>query len=44
MRKSIKSLLNQFKQLTSEEKLAFTKEAMPLMWEEFGSDNWFQIL
>lgn len=31
-------LLNQFKALTAEEKLAFMKEAMPLMAEVFGND------
>ncbi len=31
-------LLNQFMALTAEEKIAFMKEAMPLMAEAFGND------
>ena len=34
----MQNLLNQFKALTDDEKLAFMKEAMPLMAEIFGND------
>jgi hypothetical protein len=34
----MKNLLNQFKALTNEGKLAFMKEAMPFMAEIFASD------
>ncbi|MFH1122439.1 MAG: hypothetical protein V1758_02150 [Pseudomonadota bacterium] len=34
----MQSLLNQFKALTDDEKLAFMKKAMPLMAEVFGND------
>jgi hypothetical protein len=34
----MENLLKQFKALTNEEKLAFMKEAMPLMAEVFGND------
>ncbi len=34
----MENLLNQFKALTNEEKLAFMKEAMPYMAEIFGND------
>ena len=34
----MKELLNQFKALTKDEKLAFMKEAMPHMAEIFGND------
>ncbi|MFH1123608.1 MAG: hypothetical protein V1758_08100 [Pseudomonadota bacterium] len=34
----MQSLLNQFKALTDEEKIAFMKEAMPHMADIFGND------
>ena len=34
----MQDLLNQFKALTNDQKLAFMKEAMPLMAEVFGND------
>jgi hypothetical protein len=34
----MKKVLDDWKTLTKEEKLAFMKEAMPLMWETFGGD------
>jgi hypothetical protein len=34
----MENLLNQFKALTNEEKLAFMKEAMPCMAEIFAND------
>ena len=34
----MQNLLNQFKALTNEEKLAFMKEAMPYMAEIFAND------
>jgi len=34
----MQNLLNQFKALTNEEKLAFMKEAMPYMAEVFAND------
>ena len=34
----MQDLLNQFKALTNDQKLAFMKEAMPLMAEVFGKD------
>ena len=37
-RNDMKNLLDQFKALTQEEKLAFMKEAMPLLAEEFGNE------
>ena len=34
----MENLLKQFKALTDDEKIAFMKEAMPLMAEVFGND------
>jgi len=34
----MKSVLEQFKAFTKEERIAFMKEAMPLMLEDFGRD------
>jgi hypothetical protein len=34
----MEKVLNDFKVLNNEDKIAFMKAAMPLMWEVFGND------
>jgi hypothetical protein len=36
---NIRTIVDDFKRLTNDEKLAFMKEAMPLMAEVFGKDQ-----